>query len=841
MRVSLKWLKDYVDLVRPPEELARLLTMSGTEVGAIHFLGKDWQNIFVAEVKSLAPHPNADRLQLATVDMNGKEMTVVVGAFNIAVGDRVPLALPGARVVNAYSDKPSTFAVKPTKLRGVLSEGVLCSEKELGISDDHTGIMVLDPEARVGAPLGEELGDVIFDLEVTPNRPDLLSMIGVAREVAALTGQKIRLPDLTYEEGGPPAEEMITIEIRDPDLCHRYSASIITGVEIKPSPKWMRERVTAAGMRPINNVVDISNYVMLEWGQPLHGFDYDRLGGRKIVVRRARPAEKITTLDGADRFLTPDMLVIADESVPVAIAGVMGGLDSEVSDQTRTVLVESANFDQVTNRRTSRALKLPSEASRRFEKGLPEELTIPACRRATKLIRELAGGTVARGIVDVYPVKQVPVSIQFREREVERLLGVSYGREKLMQVLGSLGFETKPMDDILLVNVPYFRTDVKLPADLVEDVARMVGYDTIPTTMLNGRLPQPEFNASLQWENLVRAVLVGCGLTEIITYSLTSRQRMRALLPSEESGEQLVSTPDTILDAINSRVSVLGVQPLLVVNPLTSEMECLRTTTLSSMLETIRNNLRFRDRDVTLFEIGKVYLPRGPQELPDERRIITVGTGAYRSGGDWGQKQEISFFDVKAIAEAVLDRFGIATYSFLPIVHPTFRVGRTAAIVVEHEFKDLSRSGLGVISEDQVVGVLGEVNDRVRENFDLGERAFLLAMDFEVLSQRGTQVREYRPIPRFPAVEEDIAVVVDADVPSELVRQTIQEAGGELVKTVSLFDVYQGDKIPAGKKSLAYHVVYQAPDRTLTDQEVNARRLQIESTLAKDLDATFRR
>jgi phenylalanyl-tRNA synthetase beta chain len=316
---------------------------------------------------------------------------------------------------------------------------------------------------------------------------------------------------------------------------------------------------------------------------------------------------------------------------------------------------------------------------------------------------------------------------------------------------------------------------------------------------------------------------------------------MRALVPSEKSGEQLTSAPDQILDAINSRISVLGVQPLLVINPLTPEMECVRTTTLSNMLETVRNNLRFHDKDVMLFEIGKIYLPRGEQELPDERRIITVGTGAYRSGGNWGEKQEISFFEIKAIAEAVLERFGISTYSFLPITHPTFREGRTAAIILGHELKDISQSGLGVISQDDVAGVLGEIDDHVRENFDLDQRAYLMALDFEVLSQRGVRVREFKPIPRFPAIEEDIAVVVDTDVPAELVQQTIQQAGGSLVRSVSLFDLYQGEKIPAGKKSLAYHIVYQAVDRTLTDQEINAYRQRIEETLAKDLGATFRR
>ncbi|MBI2953832.1 MAG: phenylalanine--tRNA ligase subunit beta [Chloroflexi bacterium] len=841
MKVSLKWLKDYVDLVAPAQEIARLLTSSGTEVGAIEYVGgRDWSDIYVGQITNLAPHPNADRLQLVTVDYGKKELTVVAGAFNIKVGDRVPLALPGARVIDTHGPEPREVVLKASKLRGVMSEGMLCSARELGISDDHGGILVLDPEARVGAGLGEVLGDIVFDLEVTPNRPDLLSMIGVAREIAALTGQELRVPVVTLEDGPTAVKDLIDIEIADPDLCHRYSATVIEGVRVGPSPGWMQERLIAAGMRPINNIVDVTNYVMLEWGQPLHGFDYDKIGGKKIVVRRAREGEEIETLDGVVRKLTSDMLVIADARHPVAIAGVMGGADSEVSDATTNVLLESANFDRVVNRRASRALRLPSEASRRFEKGLPEELTMPAALRATQLIHQLAGGAVARGVADAYPVKPPPVEIKLTTREVQRLLGVSYSVEEIERILKPLGFVTRAQGGDIDVVVPMHRGDVTLPADLVEEVARTVGYDAIPSTMLDGRLPVPSENLELRWQEVVRDVLVGCGFTEIIAYSLISRERMRKLVPSEEAGEKLLSLADPILTAINTRISVLGQQPLLVVNPLTSDMECLRTTTLVSMLETIGRNLRFMDKDVNLFEICRVYLPRG-EDLPEERRIITAGMGQYRSGGEWGEKREVSFFDLKAAAEAILQRMGIATFSFVPVAHPTFHAGRTAAIVFGVDMPRLAREGVRAIAPDKVVGILGEINPDVRASFDLDERVYVLAMDFDSLMQAAVWTREYRPLPKFPPVEQDIAVVSSVDIPAELVKATISRAGGELVKSVDLFDVYQGPGIPEGKRSIAYHIVYQAPDRTLTDEEVSKVQKHIEDVLEKELRATLRR
>ena len=401
MKVSVKWLKDYVDITLPPQELAEKLTMAGLEAGDIQTIGAGWENVFIGEVIRIEKHPNADRLQLATVNLGQEQSTVVCGAPNIAVGQRVPFARVGARLVDGHSGRH--VELKPAKIRGVRSEGMVCSEMELGISDNHEGIMVLPKDAPIGAPLAEYMGDTILNIGITPNRPDCLNMIGIAREVAALTGTKVRLPEVQYEEQEPSTNQMISIEILDPDLCPRYCGGIIKEVKIGPSPQWMQERLLAAGMRPINNIVDITNFVMLEYGQPLHAFDYEGIGGKKIIVRRARENEQIITLDGERRELSPDTLVIADEQYPVALAGVMGGAESEVTERTTTILLESANFNNASIRRTSRGLGLISEASSRFDKGLSPDLPMPAIRRAIGLMVDLAGGKAARGIVDVYP------------------------------------------------------------------------------------------------------------------------------------------------------------------------------------------------------------------------------------------------------------------------------------------------------------------------------------------------------------------------------------------------------------------------------------------------------
>ena len=830
MRIPISWLKEYVDITWPIEELAERMTLAGLEVAAIEQVGAEWDRdkFFVGQILEVRPHPNADRLTVAIVDYGaGEPLAVVTGAPNVRVGDRgqkVAFAKVGARLIDGHAEELRYFTLKPAVIRGIRSEGMLCSEKELGISDEHEGIMILPDDAPVGMPLADYLGDVVLDLDLTPNLAHCFCVVGVAREIAALTGQRLKRELRGPKElKGPSAPSdasvpFVDIQIADPDLCPRYSAALVRNVTVGPSPFWMRRRLTLAGMRPINNIVDITNYVMLELGQPLHAFDYDRLeeranGKPTIIVRRAKPGEKIVTLDGVERDLAEDMLLITDPAGPIAIAGVMGGLETEVTEETRDVLIEAANFSNISIRRTSRALKIPSEAAARFGRGISPELTVPALARAAELMRDLAGGTVEEGFADAYPVKQERRVVEITPAEVERILGLQLSAEEIVAILESLEFRCQRQGDIIRAAVPYYRLDVSIPADLIEEVARVYGYDRLPSTLLSDELPPQRRNLALEGEERTRDILVGCGLQEVITYSLTSLESIRKLTPG--GGEVDES------------------QYLKLANPLSSEREYLRRTLMASLLETVRDNLRFRDR-VAIFEIGRVYLPRedvGVQHaeplLPEEPRRLGVAMTGPRAERSWltGTSEPMDFFDLKGVVEALLSRLGIKDYAVHPAEHPTFHPGRTATLTI---------SGAEV-------GVLGEVHPLVREAFDLPDQPVCLAeFDLEALLEQAEAARYFEPISRFPAVIQDLAVVVDEEVPAQRVREVILRAGGELLRRVELFDVYRGEPVPPGKKSLAYSLTYQAQDRTLTDQEVAQVQERIVRCLAEELGARLR-
>ena len=627
MKISLNWLRDYVDIALPLKDVAHRLTMSGTEVKATEIIGQAWDKIVVGEIVAVEPHPNADRLTIVTVDLSVEQSTVVCGAPNVRVGDKVPFARVGASLSDGHTGE--LVKLKPARIRGIVSEGMACSEKELGISDSHEGLMILPPEAPVGVPLSDYLGDAVLDLDVTPNRPDCLSVIGVAREMAALTRRKVKLSVPEYKEEGPDIEKLVSVEIAAPDLCSRYCASLIEDVKLAPSPPWMQQRLIACGMRPINNVVDVTNYVMLEYGQPLHAFDFRQIGGGKIVVRRPAEGEKMTTLDGVDRDLTPDMLVIADNKIPVAIAGVMGGADSEVIDITTSVLLESANFNPPSIRRTSTRLKLRSEASLRFERGISPDLTVPALTRATQLILDLAGGKAARGIVDVYPGKKDARVIVLTAYEVKRLLGIEMKTEQMVDILTSLGFECSTSNSTMEVTVPYWRLDIDSTVDLIEELARTVGYDFIPTTMLSGRLPGLYRDATVEVRERLRDLVVGCGFQEVISYSLVNRERLAGVAPAE--------------DAVR------------VANPLSMEQEHLRTSLRLGLLTHLRSNQKHEEDGIRLFEIGKVYFPR-EKDLPEEREMLAAVLSGSRTPVSWHDgKAMLDFFDAKGVVDALLE------------------------------------------------------------------------------------------------------------------------------------------------------------------------------------------
>ncbi|MBE0480619.1 MAG: phenylalanine--tRNA ligase subunit beta [Dehalococcoidia bacterium] len=796
MRISLKWLKDYIDLTLPVAELAGKLTMSGNEVGSIEKIGGDWDNVLIGRVTALEKHPNADRLLLATVDLGAESLTVVTGAPNLREGQKVPFAKVGAELIDGYTGKRSRL--KPVKIRGVSSAGMVCSEKELGLSDQHEGIMVLPEDAPVGRPLSEYLGDSVLDIKTTPNRSDCLSVIGISREVAALTGRTPRAPEISYREGDEPAGKHISVEIHDPAFCSRYCASLVTGVKIGPSPYWMQERLLASGMRPISNIVDITNYVMLEYGQPLHAFDYKEIKGKKIVVRLAREGESLYTLDGVKRDLEPDMLVIADEKDPVALAGVMGGAETEVIDTTMSILLESANFNGASIRRTSTRLNLRSEASSRFEKGLSPELAPIALRRATQLLVELSGGQAARGIVDVYPGRKETGPLLLPGERVSRILGLDLSADQVQHVFSSLGFESRRAgDNDLLVTVPYWRTDIRIADDLVEEIARIRGYDEIPTTMLRGAVPERVSWPMLDLKGRVRDLMAASGLYEIITYSLVSKAVLEKVSRHDAS--------------------------MRVANPMSQEQEYLRTSLRPGLLGTLASNQRHDSTSLRFFELGRIYVPRD-RDLPDEREMLAaVLAGPRHSQSSWVSASEnMDFFDAKGVLETIFDRLRIRA-AFEPGEDSILLPGRTAAI---------SAGG-------DNIGVIGELHPKTAALFDISvQPVILFELDMQRLLPLTGQTAKYQPVPRFPAISRDLALVVDAGVAAGKVQEAI--ATFPLVSEVRLFDIYSGDQVPAGKKSLAFSIRYQSLERTLTDAEVDNTQKRIVERARSEFSATLR-
>ena len=794
MKAPISWLKEYVDIDLPVAELAHKLTMAGVEVGAIETTG-GWDNIFVAEVATVEPHPNADKLRLVTIDLKTERVTVVCGAPNVACGQKIAFARIGASVLNPENGE--RVKLKKAKIRGVESQGMVCSECELGLSKGHEGILVLPSDAPIGVPLNDYMGDAILDVETTANRPDLLSVIGIAREIAAITNKPIKLPNLDYKEAGTPIASKAAVEIADADLCPRYCASLASGIKVGASPSWLAQRLAACGMRPINNVVDITNYVMFEFGQPLHAFDFEKLAQSKIIVRRARGGDYMSTLDNVQRELTNDTLMINDGAGPVAVAGVMGGANSEVSDATTSVLLESANFNPASIRHTSARFKLRSEASLRFEKGLSPELPLHALRRATQLLAQLAGGDVAQGIVDVYPGKRLAHKIDLKLSKVERVLGVKIPLADVTKVLASLGFvcnQTK--SDELSITVPYWRTDVKLAEDVIEEIARIIGYDNLPTTLPSGALPrhQPEPMRSLKQKTA--DILVGCGMQEIVTYSLVS------------------------LDALKRFDR--DAAPLKVANPISPEQEYMRTSLRPGLLGTLAANLKHDENGIRLFEASRVYIPQR-NDLPHERETLCGAMCGPRAERSWhGQSGVMDFFDAKGIIETLLEQLGVAA---------EYTASTDSALVPTRQ--------AAISANGQAIGVLGELHPRIAEEYDITSQTIcLFEIDLEKLLSATSSDKKFQALPKFPAVLRDIAIILDVETPSQKVIDIIVKSS--LAARVTLFDVYTGKQVPQGKKSLALSISYQSPDRTLTDKEVDKAQGKILERLTKELGATLR-
>jgi len=803
MRVSLNWLREYVDFDLSPEELAEQFDMTGTGVEAIEHFGRDLQKIVVGLVRKVEKHPNADKLTVCRVDIGKKELLdIVCGAPNVREGIKVPVALVGAKL-------PGGFNIQKTKIRGIASEGMMCSEAELELGEDTSGLMILDEGAPVGVEIGKALGlqDAVLELEITPNRPDCLGMIGIAREVAAIVGAPLRIPQLELKEDEERADDATGVEIIDADLCPHYAAKIIKDIKILPSPAWMQRRLEKAGLRPINNIVDITNYVMLETSQPLHAFDYDRLAENRIVVRRPKRGEIIETLDEVTRQLDETMLVIADAGEPVALAGVMGGLRSEVSSKTTNILLESAHFNAASIMRTSRKLGLQSEAAARFEKCIDPNGVIFAANRAAQLMAELGGGRLLKGEVDAYPNPIRPRKIRLRTKRVNQILGTRLSGAKITGILESLELkiskdgkstrdEAQPAAPDLQATIPTFRPDLEREIDLIEEIVRLYGYNKVKSTLPERSGKKGGLSSRQKLERSTKNFLIACGLSQVLGYGFINPEDFDKLrLPADSPLRQVIT----------------------LLNPLTAEQSVMRSTLLPGLLNILKHNVNRDQTNVQIFEMGRVFEPSA-DKLPHESLMLSGALTGHWHRDSWYEKaEEVDFFDVKGIQDAFFEHLNVSEWYLVRALHPSLHPGKCAEIFIENE----------------AIGIMGEIHPETQRNFELSESVGVFELNLDRLLSYVQPLRHFEEIPRFPGVAMDVAVVVAEEVAASEIEKIIKEEGGKLLRRVDLFDVYRGGQVSGGKKSLAFSLSFRSDDRTLDLDEVKKIHGRIISKLAQ--------
>jgi phenylalanyl-tRNA synthetase beta chain len=808
MRTSLQWLRSYTDCDRPPEEIAQSLTMAGLEVESMEQLGKVYDGFIAGKVTRVEKHPAADTLTVCSVFTGTETFQVVCGAPNVAPEQMVVLGLPGAEVPHdQHSPQGSPFVLKKTSIRGVESNGMICSGYELGLDDDKEGILVLRPDAKPGLQLAEYLGldDFVFEIGVTPNRPDALSHIGVAREVAAITGLKLEIPKIRFVESQREASRWATIQIDDTAGCPRYTARLLFGVKVGPSPVWMQRLLGNVGIRPINNIVDVTNYVLMEIGHPLHAFDYDRIGGHTIIVRRASGGERFTTLDGKERVLTAENLMINDANGPVAIAGVMGGSNSEISDSTVNVLLESAYFDPRSIRRTSKTFGLSTEASQRFERGADPGITEWAVNRASALIQQFTRCEILKDAIDVYPVKQVPRKVSLRIQRMNEILGTTLKETNVKRLLGKIGIlpvagSTKK--GTVSFNVPTFRPDIEQEIDLVEEVARLHGYDRIEvdartTLRFSERAPETDIS------DMLRGWLVGRGFHEIITNSMEERS----------------------LAAYGSQ-NVIEVK-----NPISVEMSTMRTSLIPSILRVVRENLFHGVKDIRIFEMGKIYLSAPGTERKgclkgyiEENRLILAMSGMALPVDFNAKTRLLDLFDLKGELEDLFEKIFLDKIKFIP--YPTT--------------KALTQDEISIDIYGERAGYLGKADPKVLRLFEIEQEVLIADISLEALEKNIERRRRYKALAKYPQVMRDMAVVVDESLSVGELTEEIRRTAGGLLASIGLFDIYRGDQITAGKKSCAFALEFQAADRTLSQEEVEKVLRQIIRNVSNKFNATLR-
>ena len=830
MKVTLNWLRQYVDFNWSVEETVERLTMLGLEVEGVQKISGAFDGIVVAQVIARDKHPGADKLSLCRVNDGTGERQIVCGAQNFKAGDKVPLILPGASLPPKPGEK-EPFTIKVGKIRGVESHGMLCSHEELLLDPEaighkkEDGLLILREDAKVGQPLGEYLGrsggDVVFDLEVTPNRPDLNSLIGIAREIAAITGNPMRIPEVGSQKSEVRTESQVSVRIEDAELCPRYTARVITGVKVGPSPDWLKNTLEKVGIRSISNVVDVTNYVMLEIGQPLHAFDYHLIArgcAREsaanqsqppshdgshiptIVVRRAAAGEKFKTLDNQERTLTNDMLLIADEQKGIALAGVMGGANTEINAQTVDVLIESAYFNPTNIRRTSKQLGLRSDASYRFERGADVNICDWASQRACQLILETAGGQLAEGVVDCYPKPAPLKQVNLHYSKTKDLLGIGISHADQVSFLARLGFgvvEQQPGE--CTFNVPTWRVDVKRDTDLIEEIERLNGLNNTPATPPRGALGTNAFDTVYDQIGEVRRILAGLGLNEATGQTLIAKSEVRGQQP-----EEIVA----------------------LANPLSSDMDVLRPSLLPGLMHSLRHNITRKNYDVALFEIGRVFIMSNGA-TKEERRVAIALTGS-RNPLFWnGEEREAKFdvSDLKGFAEELLEQFGVRGVAFT-------RRAESTALFIE--------SATIALGGKLPLGEIGLVSPVLAKKYDLRDAVLLAELNLDQLIARRNAGKSFKSLPQFPSSRRDVAMLVPEVVTHDAVLQAVKQAKAANLETVELFDVFRGKNVPEGQKSLAYAFTYRAADKTLTDGDVNAAHTKVVDALKGQLQATMR-
>jgi phenylalanyl-tRNA synthetase beta chain len=805
MLVSHKWLKEFVDFDYSPQELDEILTMLGIEVEGIVNYKEKYANFYIGKVLESEKHPNADKLSVCKVDYGEDVKTVVCGAPNVAEGQKIVFAAIGAKIPSAG------FTIEKRAVRKIESEGMICSQAELELGDDASGIWVLPETATTGMPLAEYLGldDIIYEIGITPNRADCLSHLGIAREIAAYQRKQVEKPSDSLAEGTGKTSDSITVEIEDIEKCPRYTARVIRNVKVQESPMWLKQRLILCGMRPVNAVVDVTNYILLECGQPLHAFDLAKIKGNKIICKTAKDGEKFITLDDKEQTLDSSMLMICDAERSLAIGGVMGGQNSEISDETTDILLESAYFNPTSIRKTAKKLGMQTESSYRFERGVDFENIVYASNRAAKLIAELTGGTIEEGIIDVYPEPIAKNKVTLRYKRAADIIGADVAPEAIKDMLTALDFEIiEENENSITVEVPGYRVDIALEIDLIEEVARMFNYDNI----------EPDFTVTIDSSGTET-------VKELRVPAL--RKPLREYLVAKgfhESLTQNQTDPKT--------TAIFTDKPVEIANPLGEELSIMRPSLFPAMLRTVERNHRLGNFDLRLFEIGKTFHRAGENDktfvkgvIERENLIIAISGNAYPP--HWSDKsREVDFYDIRGIAEDLLRDMKIKRFKFIPLVgeHPVF-----------------SPNAVEIYSVKQAIGYLGEVSAKILKQFDIEHKVFAVEINLNNLYEAELRQWRYEKVSPFPKVIRDLAFVVDADLPAEEIRLEIMKNAGKLAKSVEIFDVYKGKNIEAGKKSIAFTISYSAPDRTLTDKEVDESINYIISHIEKKFGAKLRK